>query len=147
MTPPPADPEGAAARAGRGAAAPGLFARMHRLLGTTIELVQLRVELLATDVQLGTLRFFDAIVLALGALLMLAAGLGLLAAWVVLMMSPEYRLTALGVVALALMSAGVWALAVARARLRSAGGAFSATRAELARDLAALGPDRGGTTS
>lgn len=147
MTSPSADPGAGAPRPGAPAAAsarPGLFAKLHRLLGTTVELVQLRVELLATDVQLGTLRFFDAVVLALGALLLLAAGVGLLAAWIVLMMAPEYRLTALGVIAVVLLAAGAWVLAAARARLRAAGGAFVATRAELARDLAALGPDRSG---
>lgn len=145
MTSPTAGPEGATASGGPTASTRrGLFVRMRRLLGTTLELVQLRFELLATDVQLGTLRFFDAVVLALGALLLLAAGLGLLAAWIVLMMAPEYRLTALGVVALALLAAGAWALTVARARLRSAGGAFATTRRELARDLAALGRDGSG---
>lgn len=145
MPPRPGGPEGAAAAGGPAAAArSGLFARLHRLLGTTLEIVQLRVELLATDVQLGALRFLDAVALALGALLLLAAGLGLLAAWIVLMMAPEYRLTALGVIAMIFLAAGAWALAGARARLRSAGGAFAATRGELARDLTALGRDGGG---
>jgi uncharacterized membrane protein YqjE len=149
MTPPrPGGPEGAAAAGGPAASArsgrSGLFARLHRLLGTTLEIVQLRVELLATDVQLGALRFLDALALALAALLLLAAGLGLLAAWIVLMMAPEYRLTALGVIAIVLLAAGAWALAGARARLRSAGGAFAATRGELARDLTALGRDGSG---
>jgi uncharacterized membrane protein YqjE len=122
----------------------GLYARLQRLLGTTLELVQLRVELLATDVQLGGLRFLDALVWALAALLMLAAGLGLLLAAIVLMLAPEYRLLASVVMAVGLLGAGAFALVRARQRLRAAGGAFGATRAELARDLTALGSGRDG---
>jgi uncharacterized membrane protein YqjE len=119
-----------------------LFARLRRLLGTSLELLQLRIELLATDVELGTLRFFDAVVLALAALLALAVGLGLLCAWILLMLQPEYRLTALGLMALAFLAGGAWAVVAARGRMRQSGRAFQATRAELARDLAALSPDR-----
>lgn len=121
---------------------PGLFARLRRLLATSLELLQLRVELLTTDVELGALRFYDAVVLALAALLALTVGLGLLSAWVLLMLQPAYRLTALGLMALAFLAGGAWAVAAARGRLRRSGQAFQATRAELARDLAALSPDR-----
>lgn len=137
-------PGGGAGGTSGAAGRAGLFARLQRLLGTTLELVQLRVELLATDVQLGGLRLLDALAWAVAALLMLAAGLGLLLAVIVLMLAPEYRLAATAVMAIGLLAGGVFALVHARRRLRASGGAFMATRAELARDLASLGNERGG---
>jgi uncharacterized membrane protein YqjE len=122
----------------------GLLGRLRRIGATAFELARLRVEILATDVELGALRFFDALLLALAALLALAVGLVLLCAWILLMVQPEYRLQALAVLALVLLVGGGLALAAARGRLRQAGAAFQATRAELARDVAVFGPDRPG---
>ena len=57
---------------------------------------------------------------------------------VLLLVQDAYRIPVLLVMALAFLVAGVWALRAARSSLRQAGGSFEATRAELARDLAAL---------
>lgn len=120
----------------------GLMGRFRRIGATVVELARLRVEILATDVELGALRFFDALLLALAALLVLGVGLVLLCAWILLIVQPEYRLQALAALALVLLVGGGVALVAARGRLRQAGAAFQATRAELARDVAAFGPDR-----
>jgi uncharacterized membrane protein YqjE len=125
-----------------GGHAAGLMGRLRRMAATAAELAHLRVEILATDVEIGAQRFFDALLLALAALLALCVGLVLLCAWILLMVQPEYRLPALAVLALVLLAGGGAALAAARGRLRQAGTAFQATRAELARDVAAFGPDR-----
>lgn len=120
----------------------GLFASTRRLIAGGIELLQVRVALLANDLELGTLRFFDAVMLALAGLAAAAIGLVLLCGAILLAVKPEYRLLALALLALCLLGAGTWALWTARARLRLAGSAFEATRAELARDVAALSPSR-----
>lgn len=121
---------------------PGLFASARSLLATALELVQVRVELLAADVEAGSLRLFDAIVLAMLAVLGLGVGIVLACALILLTVGESYRPHALGLMALAFLGAGAWALVVARAQLRRAGAAFEATRAELARDAAALLPPR-----
>lgn len=118
----------------------GLFASTRRLMSGGVELLQVRVALLANDVESGALRFFDAIVLALLALVAVAIGLVLLCGAVLLVVQPHYRLPALAIMALCFLAAGGWAVAKARARLQQAGLAFEATRAELARDMAALTP-------
>jgi uncharacterized membrane protein YqjE len=123
-------------------ARPGLQARLQRLASTALQLAQLRVEMLATDVELAALRLLDAIVLALAALLALAVGLGLLCGLILLIVQPEYRLHALAALALLFLAGGVFALRAARARLTQAGGLFQGTRAELANDVAAVATDR-----
>lgn len=116
----------------------GLFGSARALLGTTLELAQVRLALLANDVEAGTLRLFDALVLAAFALLGIGVGIVLLCLLVLLLVQDAYRIPVLVVMALAFLAAGVWALSAARSSLRQAGGSFEATRAELARDLAAL---------
>ena len=118
----------------------GLFGSARQLLLTGVGLLQVRLALLANDVELGALRFFDAVVLALLALLSVGVGLVLACALVLMLLQDAYRLPALGLMALLFLAAGAWALAAARRQLRQAGQAFDATRAELARDAAALTP-------
>jgi uncharacterized membrane protein YqjE len=116
----------------------GLLGSARALLGTTLELAQVRLELLANDVETGSLRLFDGLVLAAFALLGVGVGIVLLCLLVLLLVQDAYRIPVLVVMALAFLAAGGWALVAARSSLRQAGGAFEATRTELARDLAAL---------
>lgn len=118
----------------------GLFGSARDLLATALELAQVRLALLASDVETGALRLFDALVLALMALLALTVGTVLLCGLVLLLVQDAYRIPVLLVMALGFLGAGAWALAAARASLQQAGGAFEASREELARDLAALAP-------
>jgi uncharacterized membrane protein YqjE len=117
---------------------PGLFAHLAGLLQTSVALLQNRLALLANDVELGALRCFDALVLALLGLAGVGIGLLLLCGWLLLLVDPAHRVWAAGLMTLGFLGAGVAALWAARGRLEQAGGAFEATRAELARDLAAL---------
>ena len=118
----------------------GLFGSARSLLTTALELLQVRLGLLATDVEAGALRLFDALVLGLLALMGVTIGLLLLCALVLMLVQEAYRVQALGVMVLVFLGGGAWGLAVARAKLQLAGAAFEASRAELARDLAALVP-------
>lgn len=121
-------------------ARPGLFASARNLLASALQLLQTRLELVANDVELGALRLFDSVVLAL--LAMLGIGMGLVMLCVVLLwwVQEAYRPQVLAAMALIFLAAGVAAVLAARRRLQQAGSAFEASRAELARDLAALAP-------
>lgn len=119
---------------------PGLFASARGLLLTSVRLLQVRVELLATDMEVGVLRLFDAIILAQLALLGIGLGLASLCGLLLLIVQDAYRLHLLAVMATAFLLAGVAALVVARRKLAQAGAAFDATRSELARDIKALTP-------
>jgi uncharacterized membrane protein YqjE len=116
----------------------GMWASARRLLATLLEIGQVRLELLATELELEKLRLFDALLLAGVALLALAVGLLLLCFFIVAAVGEGYRLLALAVLAAVFIGGSVWGLRAARARLRSPGTLFDATAAEFARDRAAL---------
>lgn len=118
----------------------GLFASSRRLLGTGLRWLQLRLELLAAELQLGAAQVFDAIVLALLAGLGIGIGLVLLCAWILLLLQESYRLTALGVMSAVFLCGGIALLWSARRSLRRAGRALDGSRGELARDIEALTP-------
>lgn len=124
------------------AARPGLFDSLRRLLGTTVELAQLRLELLASDLELEKLRLVGAALRALVGLLLLGIGLMLAVGFVLLIVEPGRRMAALGLMAVGFVFVGAWLLRAARLHLQDGGPMFSATRAELDRDRDAFGrPD------
>jgi len=116
----------------------GLLASLRRVGASALELARLRLDLLASDVELGALCLFDALVLALFALVGLTVGLLLLCALVVASAAEEHRPLVLGGMASLLLLGGGAALWLARRRLRRLGRMFEATGAELGRDAAAL---------
>jgi uncharacterized membrane protein YqjE len=116
----------------------GLFASLRRLLATSLELAQVRLELVLTELEQEKLRLFDALLLAAGALVAFGIGLVLLVAFVVLLFPEPQRVAVVGVLALLLFAGSAWALVAARRRLRAPGGLFEASRRELARDRADL---------
>lgn len=118
---------------------PGLFGSARRLLGSTLELVQVRLELLVNDLEHGALNLFDVLVLALLALIGLTLGVLMLCVLVLLLVQDGYRIPVVLAMIVAFMGGGLWALRRARAQLGGVAGAFEASRAELRRDVAALG--------
>lgn len=118
---------------------PALFDSLRRLLGTTVELAQLRIELLGTDLQLEKLRLVGAALRALIALLLLGIGLVLAVAFVLLLVDEAHRTVAVGVLAVVFVLAGLWLMRAAQRRLQEGEPTFAATTAELARDRDALG--------
>jgi uncharacterized membrane protein YqjE len=116
----------------------GLFASLRRLLGTALEIAQVRIDLLATEVELEKRRFFDGLLWGAIAWLALDVGLVLLCGFVTLLFWEGYRLVAVGVMALAFLTLGVLLLREARARLRSPSGMFDASLAELESDRTGL---------
>lgn len=120
------------------AAGAGLLASLRRLAATVLELVQTRLELLGCEFEQAKLRLFDAMFWAVVALLLLGAGLLLLALFVLQLFPEEYRLAALAVLVLLFLGGSALSLWFARRRLQSPGGLFAASAAELARDRADL---------
>ena len=119
---------------------PGLFASLSRLLGTSVELVQLRLELLGNDLELEKLRLIGAALRALVGLLLLGIGLLLAVGFVLLLVGEPHRLLATGLMALLFVAGGVGLMFAARRRLQRGGGIFGGTVSELARDHDALMP-------
>lgn len=120
------------------AAPRGLFASLRQLLGTAVEMTQVRLALLSNEIEEEKLRLFDGLLWAGLALLLLGLGTLLLCAFIVLLFWDGYRLMALGVLSALCLGAGIWLMGAARQRLQSPGGLFNRSVEELARDRAGL---------
>jgi uncharacterized membrane protein YqjE len=116
----------------------GLFAAMRQLLHSAAQLALLRLDLLATDLELEKLRLVDVAVRALLGLMFIGLGLVLLIGFVLLLMWDGYRLAAAGVLTLLFLGGGGLLLQAAKRRLNDGEPMLAATRAEFARDQAAL---------
>jgi uncharacterized membrane protein YqjE len=116
----------------------GLFGSLRGLLHSSAKLVEVRLELLATELQQEKLRVLDALAWLAVAVLALAIGMALLSVFIVLLFAPPYRLAALGGVGLAHLALAGWALRLARSRRHAGGMPFEASLAELRRDRSAL---------
>ncbi len=118
----------------------GLFESLRQLLHTALELAQVRLELLVTDLQLEKLRLVEVALRALLGLLLLGLGLLLLIGFLLMLLWDGYRLPALGALTLLCIGGGLLLLNAAKRRLREGDELFAATRAEFERDRAALRP-------
>lgn len=112
----------------------GLFASLRRAAGSLLELVELRLALLATEFEQEKLRVAAAFAWACVALLLLGLGLLMAALLVVVLFWDSHRLAALAVLSLAFLAGAVLAWRVARMRLAAGEGAFALTLAELRSD-------------
>jgi uncharacterized membrane protein YqjE len=118
----------------------GLFASLRRLLGTTLEIAQVRLQLFGNELEQEKLRIFDGLLLAGIGLMLLSVGTVLLCALVVMLFAEGYRVAALAVLTVAFLAGGVLTMRAGGHRLHSPGGVFQATLAELSRDRADLAP-------
>ena len=118
----------------RAAAPDGLLASLKQLLKTVLETLQVRLELLGTELEVEKSRLFDVAVMALLALVFLALGLVLLCGTVILLFPDSWRLAAAAGLAMFFLAGGVALVFLARRRLRSPLGMFHASVKELARD-------------
>ncbi len=120
---------------GAHAAAPdGLLASLKQLLKTLLDTLQVRLELLGTELEVEKSRLFDVLVMALLALVFLALGLVLLCGTVILLFPDGWRLAAAAGLAVFFLAGGLALLFMARRRLRNPLGMFHASAQELARD-------------
>lgn len=116
----------------------GWSGRLRRLLGTGVALLQVRLDLLAIELEEEKRRLFDALLCAVVALLLIGIGLLLLVGWLVWIAPADWRPWVVGGAALASLAGGGALLHRARQRVASDDGPAPATRAELREDRAAL---------
>jgi uncharacterized membrane protein YqjE len=118
----------------------GLFASLRQLLGTVLEMAQVRLQLFGNELEQEKLRVFDGLLLAGVGLMLLGVGTVLLCGFVVMLFAEGYRLAALAVLTVAFIAGGVLMMHAGGQRLSNPAGAFEGTLAELARDRDALAP-------
>lgn len=121
----------------------GLFVSLRRLIATALELAQVRLELLGTELEEQKLRILAGLVWAALGVLLLGVGLALLAGFVVLLVGEGYRLHALGALTLLYLAGGALVLRHAQARLKTPPGVFAASVAELVQDRSGVAPGEG----
>jgi len=121
-----------------GPQAPGGLAGLRRLGAQMLELLQLRVELLSTELEAEKLRLFAALTQGLLALLLAAAALGMLSLCLLLLVPETWRWFSALLLGLLYAGLGWWCWRRAVLSLSQPGGVFAGTAAELARDREAL---------
>jgi uncharacterized membrane protein YqjE len=121
-------------------ASDGVMASARRMVAQLLELLQLRVELLSTELETEKLRLLSALSHGLAALLLGIAGISMLSLALLLLTPDAWRwLSALGM-SLLYFGLGWWFWWRARERLSQPGGVFAGTAAELQRDRDSLEP-------
>lgn len=118
----------------------GLFASLRQMLGTALEIAQVRLQLLGNELEQEKLRIFDGLLLAGVGLMLVAVGTVLLCGLVLMLFADGYRLAALAVMTVAFLWGGVLAMRAGGHRLRSPKGMFEGTLGELAQDRSGLSP-------
>jgi uncharacterized membrane protein YqjE len=116
----------------------GLFDSVRGLMRTSVELAEVRLELLVTDLEVEKLRFAEVALRALLGLVLIGLGLVLLIGFLLLLVGDGYRLQAIGVLTLLCLGGGLLLLRAAKSRLQQGEPMFAASRTELQRDRDAL---------
>ncbi|MCK9213095.1 MAG: phage holin family protein [Rhodoferax sp.] len=116
----------------------GLFGQLQHSLGSALELAQVRLALLGTELGLEKQRLAAGLLWGAAAFISLTVALVLLCGFVILLLWDGYRLAAVGVLALLFGGAGGLLLRAAQRRLGVGSKLFEASLAELARDRASV---------
>jgi uncharacterized membrane protein YqjE len=119
-------------------ARPGLYASVKGLLGTSLTLLQTRLQLLATELEEERERLLALLLWGAVAVLALGAGLVFLAIFLTVLFWDDNRLLVLGIFSALFLGLGFAAVYLTCTLGRSPSGLFSASMAELSRDRAAL---------
>jgi uncharacterized membrane protein YqjE len=119
-------------------ARPGLYASVKGLLGTSLTLLQTRLQLLATELEEERQRVLAFLLWGAVAVLALGAGLVFLAVFLTVLLWDSNRLLALGVFSAVFLGLGGVAVYLACKLGRSPSGLFASSLAELSSDRAAL---------
>jgi uncharacterized membrane protein YqjE len=115
-----------------------LFASIRRLSATVLELAQVRIDLLSTELELEKRRIFDGLLWGAFAVVVLGVGLVLACGFVMLLFWNTHRLVTAGVLASAFLGSGILLAVMARRRLRSLDGMFRLSLNELEQDITEL---------
>lgn len=116
----------------------GLFGQLQQSLGAAIELLRVRLTLLGTELGLEKQRLAAGLFWGAAALMSLTLAAALFCGFVILLLWDNYRLAAVGVLALFFLGGGVLLLQVARRHMSSESNLFSTSLAELERDHASV---------
>jgi uncharacterized membrane protein YqjE len=116
----------------------GFFSSLKKLLGTVLEIAQIRLELIGTEVELEKRRIFDGLLWASVALLCLGIGLVLLCGFVILLLWDGYRLAAVGVLSLLFVGIGIFFALHAKKRIQNSQTMFSTSLNEFKQDQTGL---------
>ena len=112
----------------------GLLASLRKVAATALELVQVRLELLGTELENEKRKLFDGMCLAAVAVIFFSIGLGLLCVFIILLFWDGYRLAALASVSALCLGLGTVLLQQSRTRLKSPSGIFNVSAGELQKD-------------
>jgi uncharacterized membrane protein YqjE len=115
-----------------------LFASIRRLSATVLELAQVRIDLLSTELELEKRRIFDGLLWGALAIVVLSLGLVLTCGYIILLFWDTYRLTAAGLLAGFFLGIGFLLVTEARRRLRNLDGMFRLSLNELEQDMTDL---------
>jgi uncharacterized membrane protein YqjE len=118
----------------------GLFASLRQLTATALEMVQVRLELLGTELEFEKRRLFDGLLIAAAAMVFFGVGLLLLSGFILLLFWDGYRLIALASLAVLFIGLGTVFLIQSRKQLKSPLGMFYASATELQNDRAHIQP-------
>ena len=116
----------------------GLFHSLTRLLTTLVTLAQTRLELLTTELQEEVARAAELLLWSFVALLAAGVGVVFIGATIIIVFWDDHRVLAAILVTASFLVLAVIAIAIIMTKARGKGGLLAATRAELARDRAAL---------
>lgn len=120
--------------------ATGLLASLQRLLATSLEILQTRVEIVATEFEEERERIRELVVFGFVALFFVNIGVVLLTLFTVMLFWETHRLYVLGGFAVLYLGLGLIAATVLRRRNRSRPRLFATTVAELSKDRDQLTP-------
>lgn len=117
----------------------GLFDTLRQLFDTALELAQVRLALLVSDLELEKQRLLGVALRALLGLMLISLGLLLVAGTVLLLLWDSHRLVALVVLSVLCLGGGLGLLYAAHLRLRrDASSMLSGISGELEADRAAV---------
>ena len=118
----------------------GLFASLRQLTATALEMLQVRLELLGTELELEKRRLVEGFLIGVAAMVFFTVGLMLLCGFIILLCWEGYRLAALASLCLLFLGLGGVLYLQSRKRLTSPFGMFYATTTELQNDRCHIQP-------
>jgi uncharacterized membrane protein YqjE len=113
---------------------PGLLTSLQRLMETLLEILQTRVEIVATEFEEERVRLRELVVFGILTLFFVGVGLTLLTLFIVVLYWDSHRVAVLGGVAFLYLGLGGLTGIILYRRLRSRPRLFAATLSELTKD-------------
>jgi uncharacterized membrane protein YqjE len=117
----------------------GLMESVKRLVSTLTSIVSTRLELLANELQEERLRLIQMLIFALFALFCFGMGILLLTIFIVVLFWDDHRLAAVGAMCALFLALGTLMALLLRSKAQAKLKLFSASLAELAKDMELLG--------